>query len=694
MDKRIIQKDLLKTNSQVTEEMANMIWQNANILRNSFKADKYGDIIIPMTIVRRFECSLEDTKDEVLEAYNGDNDIEEEILYAITGKQYYNTSHFNLKELLNEEKNMVENFFDYIDGFSDNVKEILELLNLKALIKEMKKNGCLYAIINSFSSLDLYEETFDSIHMGGIFENIIGRFYQNVDAGQYYTGRDIIKLMVSILVSEGFDKEKDNAEVITILDQACGTGGMLSIAESFIKEMYPNTEVKLYGQEVMSDTYAIGRAEMLMKGQDVRNYRHVDSLQQDAFPEIKMNFVIENPPYGTAWKGEKAKAGQERAVKAEHDKGFIGRYGAGLPAGSDSQLLFMQSAVDKMNEKEGRAAIVSNGSPLFTGATTSGESQIRKWLLEEDLVEAIISLPEKMFYNTSIATYIWILSKNKSERRKGKVQLIDASNIFHSLRKSAGDKSREFKDDDIEKIVGIYKDFKDSELSQIHDANNFLYREYTIMEPSQRTFAINDERIEELKIGKYLDNFFNKAKYEELFEMKENMVEMKKSEEKNLDKFSSNKDAYYSIFEILESNKDNKKYLSEEEFRVVIEDLLSDLDLKKNIINNVISGLSVQDKEGVVETDKKGNIIYDKANKDTELVPFNESIDDYMEREILPHLKDAKAFFDEQKIGAEIPFTKYFYKYEKPIDSKKYAKDFKDLEDVLKNEIDVLFEGV
>ena len=694
MDKRIIQKDLLKTNSQVTEEMANMIWQNANILRNSFKADKYGDIIIPMTIVRRFECSLEDTKDEVLEAYNGDNDIEEEILYAITGKQYYNTSHFNLKELLNEEKNMVENFYDYIDGFSDNVKEILELLNLKALIKEMKKNGCLYAIINSFSSLDLYEETFDSIHMGGIFENIIGRFYQNVDAGQYYTGRDIIKLMVSILVSEGFDKEKDNAEVITILDQACGTGGMLSTAESFIKEMYPNTEVKLYGQEVMSDTYAIGRAEMLMKGQDVRNYRHVDSLQQDAFPEIKMNFVIENPPYGTAWKGEKAKAGQERAVKAEHDKGFIGRYGAGLPAGSDSQLLFMQSAVDKMNEKEGRAAIVSNGSPLFTGATTSGESQIRKWLLEEDLVEAIISLPEKMFYNTSIATYIWILSKNKSERRKGKVQLIDASNIFHSLRKSAGDKSREFKDDDIEKIVGIYKDFKDSELSQIHDANNFLYREYTIMEPSQRTFAINDERIEELKIGKYLDNFFNKAKYEELFEMKENMVEMKKSEEKNLDKFSSNKDAYYSIFEILESNKDDKKYLSEEEFRVVIEDLLSDLDLKKNIINNVISGLSVQDKEGVVETDKKGNIIYNKANKDTELVPFNESIDDYMEREILPHLKDAKAFFDEEKIGAEIPFTKYFYKYEKPIDSKKYAKDFKDLEDVLKNEIDVLFEGV
>lgn len=694
MDKRIIQKDLLKTNSQVTEEMASMIWQNANILRNSFKADKYGDVIIPMTIVRRFECSLEDTKDEVLEAYNGDNDIEEEILYAITGKQYYNTSHFNLKELLNEEKNMVENFFDYIDGFSDNVKEILELLNLKALIKEMKKNGCLYAIVNSFSSLDLYEETFDSIHMGGIFENIIGRFYQNVDAGQYYTGRDIIKLMVSILVSEGFDKEKDNAEVITILDQACGTGGMLSTAESFIKEMYPYTEVKLYGQEIMSDTYAIGRAEMLMKGQDVRNYRHVDSLQQDAFPEIKMNFVIENPPYGTAWKGEKAKTGQERAVKAEHDKGFIGRYGAGLPAGSDSQLLFMQSAVDKMNEKEGRAAIVSNGSPLFTGATTSGESQIRKWLLEEDLVEAIISLPEKMFYNTSIATYIWILSKNKSERRKGKVQLIDASNIFHSLRKSAGDKSREFKDDDIEKIVGIYKDFKDSELSQIHDANNFLYREYTIMEPSQRTFAINDERIEELRIGKYLDNFFNKAKYEELFEMKENMVKMKKSEEKNLDKFSSNKDAYYSIFEILESNKDDKKYLSEEEFRVVIEDLLSDLDLKKNIINNVISGLSVQDKEGVVETDKKGNIIYDEKNKDTELVPFNEDIDEYMKREVLPHLKDAKAFFDEGKIGAEIPFTKYFYKYEKPIDSKKYAKDFKDLEDVLKNEIDVLFEGV
>ena len=328
-----------------------------------------------------------------------------------------------------------------MNGFSQNVREILDQLEITKHIDKMEKDGCLYTVVKAFSELDLSIETFD-------FENLIGRFYQNVDAGQFYTGRDIIKLLVEILMAEGCDDIFDDQKVITVCDQACGTGGMLSTAYNYIKHYNPTADVRLFGQELMGPSYAVGLAEMLIKNQDSENFLHVDTFKIDCFPDIKMRFVIENPPFGTPWSGKDAKDGQEQAVLEEYRKGTAGRWGHGLPSGGDSQMIFLQSAIDKMDETNGRAAIIENGSPLFNGDTGSGESQIRRWLLESDLLEAIIALPTDLFYNTGIQTYVWILSKNKRKERRGKVQLINADKFCHKLRKAVGDKKNEITPED------------------------------------------------------------------------------------------------------------------------------------------------------------------------------------------------------------------------------------------------------
>ncbi|MFZ2939739.1 MAG: class I SAM-dependent DNA methyltransferase, partial [Lactobacillus amylovorus] len=412
----------------ITKE-ANFIWSIANKIRAAYMPDKYGDVIIPMTIIRRFECALEPTKDQVLAQYQEMPEFPAMAFYQITGYQFYNTSKFDLKELCNDPDNIAENFKAYISGFSKDVQEILKQLDMSGQIDKMNDNNCLYSVVKAFSEIDLSVEHFDSIKMGYIFENLIGRFYQNVDAGQFYTGRDIIKLCVSLLLAEGCDDITDKNKVITVIDQACGTGGMLSTAYTYLKHYNPTADVHLYGQEMMGQSYAVGLAEMLIKNQNIDNFKMADTLKEDCFPDRKMRFALENPPFGTPWGGKDAKDGQEDAVKEEYAKGKNSRWPAGLPASGDSQLLFLQSALAKL-EDNGRAAIIENGSPLFTGNTASGESQIRRWLLENDYLEAIVAMPTDLFYNTGIATYIWILSKNKSEKRRGKVQLIDATSIY------------------------------------------------------------------------------------------------------------------------------------------------------------------------------------------------------------------------------------------------------------------------
>lgn len=480
----------------ITSE-ANFIWSIANKLRGSYMPDKYGDVVIPMTILRRFECALEPTKAKVLKKHEENPEYAAKILCKTSGFQFYNTSRFDLAELCNDPDHIAANFKSYVLGFSPNVQDIMNELELGKHIDKMDKDGCLYTVVKAFSELDLSPETYDSIKMGYIFENLIGRFYQNVDAGQFYTGRDIIKTLVSILISEGCDDIFEDGKVITVCDQACGTGGMLSTAFSYLRHYNPTCDVRLFGQELMGQSYAVGLAEMLIKGQNADNFRHEDTFKIDCFKDQKMRFVLENPPFGTPWSGKDAKDGQEKAVRDEYAKGDESRWGAGLPGGDDAQLIFMQSAIDKLDDN-GRAAIIENGSPLFTGGTSSGESQIRRYILESDLLEAIIALPTDLFYNTGIATYVWILSKNKRGERRGKVQLIDATSICHKLRKPLGNKKNEFTPDDRVRITRLYTDFEENEFSKIYDNEDFLYREYAVYQPLQRSYAITEERIEAL----------------------------------------------------------------------------------------------------------------------------------------------------------------------------------------------------
>lgn len=692
MTNKIIDTNWDETPINITQE-ANFIWSIANKLRGSYMPDKYGDVIIPMTIIRRFECALAKTKPAVVVQYKANPSFPPKALCRISGFPFYCTSEYDLAELCNEPDLIAGNFKSYVNGFSQNVREILDQLEITKHIDKMEKDGCLYTVVKAFSELDLSIETFDSIRMGYIFENLIGRFYQNVDAGQFYTGRDIIKLLVEILMAEGCDDIFDDQKVITVCDQACGTGGMLSTAYNYIKHYNPTADVRLFGQELMGPSYAVGLAEMLIKNQDSENFLHVDTFKIDCFPDIKMRFVIENPPFGTPWSGKDAKDGQEQAVLEEYRKGTVGRWGHGLPSGGDSQMIFLQSAIDKMDETNGRAAIIENGSPLFNGDTGSGESQIRRWLLESDLLEAIIALPTDLFYNTGIQTYVWILSKNKRKERRGKVQLINADKFYHKLRKAVGDKKNEITPEDRKIITHLYADFEENENCKIFKNEEFMYREYAVYQPLQRSYAITEERIEQMLSKGSLNGLYDEAKVAEL----ENQgVSISDADKKKLEKFYANKPVFDGILQALRENVAEKVYLSPEPFLARLSEILI---CDKKWLEKVADGLSVMDKTAEIQRDKKGNILYDKETKDIEIVKYEESIDDYMAREVLPHIPDAVAFFEENltakkpviKVGAEIPFTRYFYKYQQPIPSEELEQKFLNLEKSVSERVKKLF---
>ena len=677
----------------------NMIWTIANRLRGAYKADKYRDTIIPMTIIRRFECALAETKSKVVEQFKKNDKTPRQILERLSGYKFYCTSEFTLDELQTDPDNLASNFKAYINGFSPNIQDIINSLKFMPQIDDLDKNGRLLSVIRGFAELDLYPNSVPTIKMGYIFEDLIRRFSENAEAGDHYTGRDIIRLMVDVLFAEGCEDLKENGKIISVLDQACGTGGMLSVTETRIKELNPSAEVHLFGQEINDESYAICLAEMLIKGQEEENIKHVNTFKIDCFSERKMRLVLENPPFGTPWSGKDSEDGSEEAVKAEFAKGLSGRWGAGLPSGGDGQLLFLQSAVNKLDPDCGRAAIIENGSPLFTGGTSSGESQIRRWLLEKDLLEAIIALPTDLFYNTGIATYIWILSKNKSKKRKGKVQLIDASSFYEKLRKSLGNKRVEITPNNREQITKLYQDFSENEYSKIFDNEDFMYREYTVMQPLQRSYMINDERIENMISKGSLNTIYDEAK---VYELENSEEDLASKDKKKLEDFYSNKPLYDAILEALNKNKSEKKYLAPTEFLPVLKKVLPPIvGITSKVIEKIADGLSLMDKEAEIQKDKKGNIIYDKETPDTEIVPFKEDIESYMKREVLPHIPDAKAFFDENlsakkpvtKTGAEIPFTRYFYKYQKPESSEVLKQQFIDLEKSVQVRISALFGG-
>mgnify|MGYP004592683907 FL=1 len=679
----------------VTTEV-NFIWSIANKLRGPYQSDKYKNVIIPMTIIRRFECALAATKEAVVAKFKKNPSYPSKAMYRISGYDLYNTSEYTLAELCNDADHLADNFKNYLEGFSANVQEIIKSLAFYDEIEKMDENNRLYAVVKAFSELDLDPQSIDSIKMGYIFEELIRKFSENAEAGDHYTGKDIVTCMVAIALSEGCEDLQEEGKVVTICDQAAGTGGMLATAYNVIKWFNPSADIYLYSQEVNPESYAECLAEMLIKGQNAENIRRADTFKIDCFPDTKMRFVLENPPFGTAWAGKDAPEGDEQAVKTEYTRGFDGRWGAGLPGGGDAQLLFVQSAVHKMNDDNGRAVIVENGSPLFTGSTSSGESQIRRWLLEQDLLEAVIALPTDMFYNTGIATYLWVLSKHKRKERQGKVQLIDASKIFHPLRKSLGNKRNEITAADRRQIVELYTSFQEGELCKIFDNEDFLYREYTVMQPLQRSYSITDESLERMDAKGSLNNLYDAGK---VLSWQESEEELSAKDKKKLAAYLQHKPLYDAIMDALKGAKQDKKYMSPEEFMPVLQDTLQSVTTDKKLLAKIADGLSVMDKEAVIQRDKKGNIIYDKETKDIEIVPYKIGIDDYMAKEVLPYVPDAKAFFEEDlskkkpiiKTGAEIPFTRYFYKYEAPKPVEELEKQFNELEESVSARIQMLF---
>ena len=543
--------------TKIVSEKASLIWSIADKLVGVYKPHEYGDVILPLTVLKRFDSVLSDTKDKVLEMakkYPETFAKRDFILKETAGQKFYNTSKYDFKKLLDDPDNIEENFYNYINGYSDEVKDIIKNFDLNKQIEKMAGNGILYQVIDTFNSekANLHPSYVSNIEMGYIFEEIIRRFNElsNEEAGQHYTPREVIELMVN-LIFEDEEELADSSKIKTVYDGACGTGGMLTASMEYAKKLNSSSRMLCYGQELNAQTYAICKADMLIKGEDSNNIRHGNTLSGDLFPGETFDYIIMNPPFGIEWKNEKA------AVLKEAEKGSDGRFPAGTPAISDSQLLFLQNAVSKMKPEGSKIAIVHNGSALFKGDAGSGESEIRRYVIENDLLDCIIQLPNDMFYNTGIATYIWILSNKKPGHRVGKVQLINASDFYNKMRKNLGSKRNELSKEHIDNITKIYGDFVENEYSKIFENEYFGYRKVTVFQPE-----LNDD--------------------------------------------------------------------------------------------------------GTPKKNKKGEYIPNKELTDTENIPLQETIEEYMNREVIPFAKYAYIDESKTKIGYEISFTKYFYKYQEP----------------------------
>ena len=573
--------------SSNVNEKAALIWAIADKLTGVYKPHEYGEVILPLTVIRRFDCILSDTKDAVLKKYDEVKNLpmKDVLLRSATGgKAFYNTSKYTFERLLDDPDNIEENFRDYLNGFSENVQDIIEKFKFDGHITTMANKGILYIVIKEFTSpkANLHPDVISNLEMGYIFEEIIRRFSEshNEDAGQHYTPREVIRLMVNILFHDDNDILSGKNVAKTIYDPACGTGGMLSVSEEYLHELNAATELLAFGQELNDQTFAICKADMLIKGNDANFIKDGNTLSDDQFEGQKFDYIISNPPFGREWKNEKTK------VEAEAKRGFAGRFGAGVPAVSDGQMLFLLTAISKMKEPSdggSRIAIIHNGSPLFTGDAGSGPSEIRRYILENDLLEAIIALPNDIFYNTGIATYIWVLSNKKAgTKREGKVQLINANGLFEKRRKALGNKRNDIPENAIEEITRIYGEFRENEISQIYDNTDFGYTKISVERP-------------------LLDEDGNP---------------------------------------ILKKNKPQA----------------------------------------------------DSSLRDTENVPLKEDIEEYFKREVLPFAPDSWIDTRKSKVGYEIPFTRYFYKYEAPQPSAEIMAEIIDLETELSGSLAEVFD--
>ncbi len=468
------------------KEAANFIWSIADLLRGDYKQSDYGKVILPLTVLRRLDCVLEESKEKVLKKYEQikSSPVQnfDPILNREAGLKFHNRSPFDFNKLVADPNNIAANLRNYINGFSEDAREIIEQFEFDNQITKLDDNNLLFMILKRFQEVDLHPKTVSSMDMGYMFEELIRKFAElsNETAGEHFTPREVIKLMVNLLFMDDRDALTKKGIVKTIYDCCAGTGGMLSVAEEYLHELNPEARLEVFGQELNPESYAICKSDMLIKGQNPTNIKKGNSISEDKLPDDKFDYLITNPPFGVKW--EKF----SKSVKEEHEqRGFGGRFGAGLPSVSDGSFLFLMHLMSKMKPEGSRLAIVFNGSPLFSGSPSSkkNESSIRQWIIENDLLEAIIALPNQLFYNTGISTYIWIISNHKPKSRKGKVQLINAVEFFKKMSKSLGDKRNELSDDHIAEITKLYGSFEENQYSKIFDNIDFGYSKVTVERP-------------------------------------------------------------------------------------------------------------------------------------------------------------------------------------------------------------------
>lgn len=473
-------------------EKVSFIWSVANLLRGPYHPNQYKDVMLPMTVLRRLDCVLEPTKDAVLERISTlqDGKIKnvEAFLNKITGFSFYNSSRYTFEKLKGDPENIAANLTHYIKGFSSRAREIIEHFGFEEHIAKLEKVDRLYLIVSKFCEIDLHPARVSNLEMGYIFEELIRKFSEasNEEAGDHFTPREVIRLMVSLLFMNDNDTLTTKGILKTLYDPACGTGGMLSVAEEFVRELNQDAQLEVFGQDYNPQSYAICGSDMMIKSQSIENIAFGNTFTDDRFPHHKFDYMLANPPFGVEWKPE------EDFIRRENEEqGFGGRFGAGLPRINDGSLLFLQHMISKMKSpKEGgtRLGIVFNGSPLFTGSAASGESEIRRWIIENDWLEAIVALPDQLFYNTGISTYLWIVTNRKEPGRRGKIQLVDGTNFFKKMRKSLGNKRNEICEDQRNEIVRLYGSFIDNDYVRIFDNRDFGFNRITVERPPASQF--------------------------------------------------------------------------------------------------------------------------------------------------------------------------------------------------------------
>lgn len=627
-----------RTPRTVETNHVQFIWNIAESLRGPYKPAEYGDVALPFTILRRLDQVLAPTKQAVLDKWEElkeNRALADLMLPDVSGHAFYNTSGFDFARLLSDPQNVRANLTDYASDFSRNVHDIFEKFEFDNQLAKLDEAGLLYTVVKQFAGTDLHPSRVSNIQMGLIFEELIRKFNEasNETAGDHYTPREVISLMVQLLFTTDDDALGVPGTARSIYDPTAGTGGMLSVADDYLRSQNASIDLNLYGQDYNAHSYAVCKADMVIKGQGIDNIKHDNTLTRDQFPDRKFDYVLSNPPFGVDWKAYR------EAIENEHTGlGFSGRFGAGLPRVSDGSLLFLQHVVSKMRtvaDGGSRVGIVLNGSPLFSGGAGSGESKIRKHLLESDLVEAIIGLPKDMFYNTGISTYIWVLTNRKTPERRGKVQLVDGREMYRKMRKGIGSKRNELSPDNIAEIVKIHDAFEESDVSKIFDNEDFFYRTITIERPLRLNFAATTDRIDAVFEAK------------PVAKLDEDTRELLRGALEGLpDETWKNRDAFLDVL-----NGALRR---------------AGIKLPAPAKKAVVAALSEQDDTADICTDRKGTPEPDPSLRDTENVPWRENIDTYVEREVKPYAPDAWVDYSKTKEGAEIPFTRHFYRYVAP----------------------------